>query len=206
MTYEPSKSFCYTAWVHALLLTLSTLLIVAGGLIYCASIIRGRSKPHRTTRFVILVILALSFVSILAAHANLGAKSYSGILFFSAIAFLALSLKSGIGGWSVFDVACLVIALDGIVAWRVASNPIVAIWFAIVAYSIAYLPAFIKTWRQPYTESPWLYGLSALASFFSLIGYKIVAVSAFQIFAIVCSLAMLVCIYHKGAPQKSPAK
>ena len=183
-------------------MTLSTILIIAAGLIYCTSIIRGRTKPHRTTRFVVFVLLTLNFASILAAHGNTGAEVYSGILFISSIAFLILSFKSGMGGTSVFDWICLAVALAGIVAWKIAGNPILGIWFAVFADLVAYLPAFLKTWRHPNTESPWLYALSASASFLSLIAYKISAVSVFQIFTILCSLAMLVCIYHKGLPQR----
>jgi hypothetical protein len=106
------------------------------------------------------------------------------------------------GGTSVFDWICLAVALAGIVAWKIAGNPILGIWFAVFADLVAYLPAFLKTWRHPNTESPWLYALSASASFLSLIAYKISAVSVFQIFTILCSLAMLVCIYHKGLPQR----
>ena len=102
--------------MQAILLTISTILITAAGIIYCASIIRGRTKPHRTTRFAVLVILTLNFLSVLAAHGNLGAEVYSGILFVSAIAFFILSLKLGMGGFSVFDWTCLVIALSGVVA------------------------------------------------------------------------------------------
>jgi hypothetical protein len=184
------------------LLILSTILIIAAGLIYCASIIRGRTKPHRTTRFVVFVLLTLNFASMLAAHGNTGAEVYSGILFVSSIAFLILSFKSGMGGTSVFDWACLAVALAGVAAWQIAGNPILGIWFAVFADLVAYLPAFAKTWKYPHTESPWLYVLSASASFLSLIAYRISAVSVFQIFTIICSLAMLVCIYHQDLLPK----
>ena len=194
--------------MQTFLLALSTVLIIAAGIIYCASILSGRTKPHRTTRFVVLVVLTLNFFSIMAARSNTGAEVYSGILFVSAIAFLVLSFRpgSGMGGTSVFDWICLVVALAGVAAWQIANNPILGVWFAILADLVAYLPAYLKTWRHPHTESPWLYGLSASASFLSLIAYKISAVSAFQIFTIICSLAMLVCIYHTGPPLKAAAK
>lgn len=134
----------------------------------------------------------------MVAHANLGAKIYSGILFGSAIAFLILSIKSGMGGSSLFDWLCLAIALLGIVAWQIAANPLVGIWFAITAYFVAYIPAFVKTWKNPHTESPWLYILSATASFLSLIAYRISAVSIFQVYAIASSLVMIGCIYHRA--------
>jgi hypothetical protein len=182
------------------LLVISAILVSIGGLIYCASIISGRTKPHRTTRFVVFVVLTLNFFSILAAHGNLGAKVYSGILFVSAIAFLLLSFRSGIGGASVFDWACLIVSMAGVGAWQITNNPILGIWFAILGDLVAYLPAFAKTWRHPHTESPWLYTLSAIASFLSLIAYKLSAVSAFQAFTIICSLTMLGCIYHQKLP------
>jgi len=191
--------------MQAILLTISTILITAAGIIYCASIIRGRTKPHRTTRFAVLVILTLNFLSVLAAHGNLGAEIYSGILFVSAIAFFILSLKSGMGGLSVFDLVCLVIALSGVVAWRLAANPILGIWFAVMGDLVAYLPALYKTWKHPHTESPWLYALSGSASFISLIAYRISAVSVFQIFTMICSAAMLVCIYHTVLFKKAGA-
>ena len=184
------------------LLILSAILVVAGGLIYCASIVWGRTKPHRTTRFVVFVVLTLNFFSILAAHGNTGAEVYGGILFVSSIAFLLLSLKSGMGGASVFDWICLVVALAGVAAWQITDNPVLGVYFAVLADLVAYLPALVKTWKYPHTESPWLYILSATASFLSLVAYKLSAVSAFQIFTIICSLAMLVCIYHQRIPAK----
>lgn len=188
--------------MQAFLLTLSAILVTIGGLIYCASILGGRTKPHRTTRFVVLLVLTLNFVSVLSAHGNTGAQVYSGILFVSAIAFLILSLKSGMGGSSVSDWICLAVALTGVVAWQVAANPILGIWFAVMADLVAYIPAFMKTWKHPQTESPWLYALSASASFLSLIAYRISAVSVFQIFTIICSLLMLGCIYNKSLLRK----
>jgi hypothetical protein len=137
----------------------------------------------------------------LAANGNEGAKIYSGILFVSAIAFFILSIKEGVGGFSIFDKICLAVSLAGVVAWQVSKNPVLALWFVIVAYFIVYLPAFVKTWKHPYTESPWLYSLSALASLLSMITYRIEAVSVFQIFAIGNSLLMLLCIFHRGIPK-----
>lgn len=110
------------------------------------------------------------------------------------------------GGTSVFDWICLVIAMAGVAAWQLTSNPILGVWFAVIADLVAYLPAFAKTWRHPHTESPWLYILSGTASFLGLIAYKISAVSAFQIFTMLCSLTMLVCIFHRGRPLKALVK
>jgi len=179
------------------LLVLSMILVTLGGLIYCASILSGRTRPHRTTRFVVLVVVTLNFFSILAAHGNTGASVYAGIIFGGAIVFWVLSFKAGMGGSSFFDWACLVVALAGVAAWQITDNPVLGVWFAVAADLVAYLPAFAKTWRHPHTESPWLYLLGSAAALLGLAIYPITAVSAFQIFTALCGCAMLVCIYHR---------
>ncbi len=184
--------------MQTILLVLSGILAIVGGMIYLVSISRGRTKPHRTTRFVLLIVVALNFVSVLAAHGNNGAKLYAGITCLFAVACFVMSIGRGMGGSSAFDWACLIVALIGIVAWQVTDRPVLGIYFAVAADFIAYLPAFVKTWKYPHTESPWLYIFSFLATLVGLAAYNIGSDSAFQVFGLVCCIAMLICIYHKN--------
>jgi hypothetical protein len=146
---------------------------------------------------VVLIVLSLNFASVLAAHGNNGAKLYGGVIFVFAICFFAMSLWRGVGGVSTFDWLCFLIAMAGIIGWQITNKPVLGIWLAAVADLVAYLPAFIKTWHRPYTESPWLYGLSGFGAIFSLLAYSISAVSVLQIAALLCGAVMLLCIYHK---------
>ena len=189
--------------MQAALLTLSTILAIIGPTIYMVSIMRGRTKPHRTTRFVLMIVLTLNFISIMAADGNLGAKLYAGIVCFYGFAYFLMSIGRGMGGSSPFDWACLIIASAGIVCWQITGNPVLGIWFAVLADFVAYLPAFVKTWRHPSTESPWLYILSLFAALLSMAAYKIGPESAFQFLTILCCVVMLPCIYHNGKPVKS---
>ncbi len=183
--------------MQTILLMLSGILAIMGGMIYLVSIGRGRTKPHRTTRFVLLIVVALNFVSVLAAQGNSGAKLYAGITCLFALAYFVMSIKRGMGGSSAFDWTCLILALLGIVAWQITNNPMLGIYFAVAADFIAYLPAFVKTWYHPHTESPWLYICSFWATLVGLAAYDIGPDSAFQIFGLVCCIAMLICIYHR---------
>lgn len=183
--------------MQSALLTISAILTIIASCIYCASILNGRTKPHRITRLVLLFVLTLNFVSVLAADGNLGAELYAGIICFFGIAFFLLSLKRGMGGASFFDWACFVIAMLGVVGWQITGNAILSIWLAATADFVAYIPAFIKTWKHPNTESPWLYILSSLGAFLSLVAYKISYVSIFQIATILCGVIILICIYHE---------
>lgn len=112
-----------------------------------------------------------------------------------------MSLWRGMGGSSIIDYVCLGISLVGIIGWKVTGNPLVAVLFSVMANLAAYVPAYIKTWRLPQTESPWFYIIAAIAAFLSLIAYKIEAASVFQVYVILSALVMIVCIYHKELPQ-----
>ena len=179
------------------LLVVSTILALLAPTTYIVSIIRGRSKPHRTTRFVVLVVVALIFLGTLSAHGNNGTKMLTTVTLLSSMIIFGLSLRRGMGGWSLFDRICLLIALIGIIGWRVTGNPITAIVLAILADTIAYLPAIAKTWRHPQSESHWFYSLSLVAAFLSLLTYKLTLVSIFQLAIIVDCFVMLTAVYHK---------
>lgn len=184
--------------LQALLLTTSTLLVIIGPITYIISIARGNSKPHRMTRFIVAFVLTLNFFSILAFQGNIGAKVFAGISFAQAIVILLMSFWRGMGGASVFDYICLGIAAIGIVGWKITGNPLVGVWFSILADLAAYLPAFIKTWKHPKTESPWYYALSGIAAFLGLIAYKLDASSIFQIYIAICCIVMIGLIYRKS--------
>lgn len=179
------------------LLVISTILAIIAPLTYIVSIARGTSKPHRMTRFILFFVLTLNFICIIAAHGNRGAEVFAGVTFIQATVIFLMSLWRGMGGSSKFDWICFVIAAIGTVGWKVTGNPVVGIWFSIVADFSAYLPAFLKTWKHPHTESPWFYVTSACAALAGLIAYQLDASSLFQVYIILCSLIMVVLIYRK---------
>ena len=183
--------------IQEVLVTLSAILVIISPITYIVSIARGNSKPHRMTRFILSFVLTLNFLSILAAHGNMGAKIFAGITFVQAIVIFFMSLWRGMGGTSRTDFMCLAIAAIGIIGWKVTGNPVVGIWFSILADLSAYFPAFIKTWNHPKTESPWFYGIAAASAILSLIAYKIDVASIFQIYIAISCFIMIGFIYRK---------
>jgi hypothetical protein len=145
-----------------------------------------------------MIILTLGFVGILSSKGNLGAVLYSGVSCAFGIACFSLSLRRGMGGSSLFDWTCFTIAMCGVIGWRITGNALLSVWLASIADSVAYLPAYLKTWRHPNTESQWLYSLSVVGASLSLAAYRISAVSIFQINIIFTSVIMLACIYHRS--------
>lgn len=182
--------------MQTVFLALSSILILISPASYIVSIARGRSKPHRTTRFILFFVMGLNFISILAAHGNLGSRVFAGIVFLQATVILLMSFKRGMGGTSRADYVCLTIAALGILGWKLTGNPLLGIWFSILADVAAYIPAFIKTWEHPETESPWYYFLGGLAVVFGLFAFRLDASSSFQIYIGLSCIAMLAVIYR----------
>jgi hypothetical protein len=178
------------------LLILATLLSLTGTTDYVLSIFRGKTKPHRTTRLVLLIVSVVNFIGTIAAHAHLGILLLA-ILFLGRSAYLAwLSLSRGVGGTSRLDIACAVIALLGIVAWIVSGSGIWALVFAIVADAVAYVPAIVKTWKAPKSEAPLLYTLEGVAAILAVVHDGLLLSTIFQIYIVLSCIVMLSCIYR----------
>jgi hypothetical protein len=76
------------------------------------------------------------------------------------------------GGHSRSDILCLIIALIGIVLWQVTKNPIVALYFAILADFTGFAPTLVKTYKQPETEYYLFFLMDVFAGIFSLMAVK----------------------------------
>ncbi|HEY1835244.1 MAG TPA: hypothetical protein VGG13_00275 [Candidatus Saccharimonadales bacterium] len=116
--------------MQAVLVTLSTIFALVSPITYAVSIIRGNAKPHRMTRFALMVVLSVNFASIVAAHGNNGAKILTGIFCVQAIVIFGLSLWRGMGGTAVLDWTCLGVAVAGTIVWQLSRDPIVGVWRA----------------------------------------------------------------------------
>lgn len=183
--------------LQTFLLALSVFVTVIAPITYIISIIKGKTKPHRMTRFILTFVLTLNLVSIVAAHGNLGAISLACIFFLQAIVIFLLSLWHGMGGSNVLDWVCLVVAFLGIIGWKLTGNPLLGVYFSILADFSGFIPAFIKTWKYPHTESHWFYSLGAIGAFLTLIAYGVNMASLFQIYIAIACTVMVGFIFRK---------
>ncbi len=181
-------------------IVISSALALTSPFFYIQSILKGVTKPHRTTRFVVLLITVLSTVSLYASHDRV-AFWLSLVSMLQAIPIFFLSLRYGMGGWARTDIACLVIALIGIVLWRTTSNPILGLYSAIIADFVGYIPAIIKTWRFPHTESWIFFSFDTVAGIFSTLAVATWTSSQYAyplyIFAINFLMVLLIVVPRK---------
>ncbi len=152
----------------------SSVLALISPFIYARAILRGEAKPHRTTRFVLLLVTILSTASLFAHH-NTVAVWLAGVSTFQAIVISVLSIKRGMGGVAKIDLLCLVIALMGIVAWQTTQNPAVGLYFSILADFTGMVPTLIKTFHFPKTEIAAFFMLDTVASIFNLLATRTLA-------------------------------
>lgn len=133
----------------------SGVIAIIGMVFYMASIITGKTIPHRTTRFIQFLILLLGTIGLFNAH-DIPTFILYCIYSTSSLIICILSWKRGEGGWSKIDVACLSIALIGLIVWQASNNPVVAVVASVIASIVGTVPAFIKTHQSPKSEY-WVY-------------------------------------------------
>ncbi|MFH1909807.1 MAG: hypothetical protein ABIJ72_01255 [bacterium] len=141
----------------------SNILVFSSYLAYEWAMIKGRARPHRTTRLVLSVIIILGFFS-MYAQGDRVVVWFLGICAVQSFVMLIMSIKWGMGGWAKNDLLALAIAIIGIVTWQVTDNPVLGLYAAVTADLAGMIPALVKTYHLPNTEY-WLtyvFDLSAI--------------------------------------------
>jgi hypothetical protein len=132
---------------------------------YVRDMIRGETRPN----IVSWGLWALT-VGISAAAQFVAEPSWSGALvavtFFGDSTVLILAIVAyGYAKYYWWDGVCLILSIAALVLWGLSGNPLVALGFAILADGLAFIPTYIKSYREPFTEPPlsWLtFGFSGL--------------------------------------------
>lgn len=146
-----------------------TLLLIGSGLpllsavAYSVSIIRGKSRPQRMTRLLLVFIGALSFATLWAAH-DTAAIWLALVSLVEAIVIWALSWRGGMGGRGRLDGICFGLCVLGMVLWLASGESLVGLVMAVAADFVACLPALRKTLRWPHTEPALFYASGVLAA------------------------------------------
>ena len=141
-----------------------------GGPPYLFDILKGKTKPQRTTWFIwtALGIVAFGSQTTLGAHWSL---VYAGLNAAGNLAVFLLSLKFGVGGWRRQDVLALVIATVGVTVSLAVRAPLAALWGAIIADFAGAALTLRKSYLQPSTETSltWFFaGTSSLLAAFAV--------------------------------------
>jgi hypothetical protein len=135
---------------------------------YIKDILRHKTKPERATWWIWLALGSVAISAQIAAGATwslfmVGAQT-------TAVAVIAfLSLKYGYGTFKRKDFLSLLIAMLGLVLWKVTSDPLYALLIVVAVDALAVWLTASKTWKAPHTETLIAWILSSLAGLFGLL-------------------------------------
>lgn len=150
--------------MRTVLLVLGSILPIVASFSYIGSIIKGKTKPQRMTRFLLVVITIIMTLSLWAGDDTSGVW-LALASFIEAFLIWILSFKQGMGGRGRFDYVCLGLCIGGIVLWQATSSPWLGLVASILADMVGCLPALVKTVRLPHTEQALFYLLGSLSGF-----------------------------------------
>ena len=145
---------------------LAGLLPLLAAVPYVRDILKGKTKPHRGS-FLIWMVLGL-----IAAFSQLAEGATWSLLLpvadtLAVMVIFALSFKHGTGGLNKRDTTALALAGIGLLLWYFTKQPLVALLITIGIDAIATVLTLIKTYADPHSEtfSSWL--LASLGGLFA---------------------------------------
>lgn len=182
---------------------LSSLLAFISPLIYAKAILKGQARPHRTTRFILLLITSLATASLFAQQDTV-AVWLAGVSTLQAILLFILSINHGMGGWAKIDVLCLLLALAGIALWQITKEPSLALYAAITSDFTGMVPAIIKTFKYPKTEIWSFFLLDVFAAIFSLLALKAwtLQASSYPLYIMIINSIMVILVIRPKLVQR----
>ncbi len=143
---------------YVIYITLFTSLI--GIFSYIRSIVKGNTRPNLASWF--MWFLAPMVASLVGFVSGAGVAILPVFLAgFGPLLVLVFSLfyKNSFWKLSKIDYLCLALSLSALACWFIWHEGVLAVIFAILADGIAYVPTYIKSWKNPETENPWPYGI-----------------------------------------------
>jgi hypothetical protein len=165
---------------------------------YIIDTLRGKTKPHRISWAVFLLMNLVNLANQVASGAS---SSLWVIVGFSISQFVIviLAAKRGVGGLAKLDILCLAGAILGIVLWLYFKTPMVSIVCNIIAATIALVPTLLKAYIAPKTETKatWLLGgIGALLAALS-VGSLNLSLLLFPLYSAMAQLAVYALLEYR---------
>jgi hypothetical protein len=165
---------------------IASVLAIIGNVPYVLDILKGRVKPHAYTWFVWSLVTCIVFFGQVEKGAGVGAAPTAASGVFTLLIFF-LSLKEGFKRITRIDTLFLILALGGIIPWILTKDPTISVVIAVSIDFVAFIPTLRKTWIEPRTETPILYGMNVVRHILALLSMQ-----AYNVATTLHSIAMLI--------------
>ena len=182
-----------------ILLALAAMVSLSAYAIGAVSIIKGKFRPQRMTRFLLLLI-SLLFVGTLLAQGDTNAIWLALAAFMGTLSIFILSIKRGIGGSSKLDIMIFLMVIVSLVVWYTTKNPVLGLIMSIVTDFIAFSPTLIKAWVLPETEEWRFYVMDVISSFLIILSLSTITLgnAIFPIYIFLINLLVTSVILIRG--------
>ena len=135
---------------------IGTLIGAAGSVAYLIDTIKGKVKPNRVSFLLWSIAPFIAF----AAQIKQGVGLEALMTFstgFLPLMVLAGSFVNKNAEWKLtkFDLLCGLLSIVGLVLWQITKVGNVAIFFSILADTLAAVPTIVKSYKYPDTELAW---------------------------------------------------
>lgn len=192
-TYLTSNFYLGLSLAHWLVI-LSAVLSLSGSFAYIRDMFRGKSKPNLVTWGLWAFAPLIATGAALSASADVWATVRIFMSGFGPLLVFIFSFLTPQSYWKLsgIDYVCGTLSLIALVAWLVASAPLLAILLAATADLFATLPTVIKAWKFPETETVYTYfiGLFTASIVIPAIPVWNIENSAFQIYLLIANTTL----------------
>ena len=186
-------------WIY-----LGTALNLIGSLIYVLSVLRGKTRPNRVTWFILSFAPMIAFSSMMSQGVEFRQSLMTLTVGVSPLLILISTFFAKQPVWKIerFDLICGGLSILGLVAWLITGQGNTAIVFSILADGLAFLPTLVKAYKQPDSESPYLFifGMINGAIALAIIQHGDFKHVAFPAYLFVADTAAVLLIYFKLGP------
>ncbi|MBU1149236.1 hypothetical protein KKI23_04055 [Patescibacteria group bacterium] len=155
--------------IKALFGLLSSLFVLIGGIPYLKDIYQKKAHPH------VLSWIGWGFITALGASAMLAEGSTWVVAILLANTLLCLIIagysaikKAGVWSTGIYDYIFFAFGILGLILWLLLDMPIIALICAIVADFSFGVPTIIKTYKDPTSETSFVWITASLSGLFSL--------------------------------------
>lgn len=144
-------------------------LAFAGSLNYLLDTLRGKVQPNRVTFLMWGVVPLIAYIAQQQKGVGIQSLMTLSVALQPLLIFLA-SFFNKKAQWKLkpFDFVCGGFSLLGLLLWIYTKEGNIAIFFSILADSMAALPTIIKSYQHPESESYWAYITASINGFLTL--------------------------------------
>ena len=171
---------------------------------YVRSILLGKTRPNRVSWFIWAFICTITAFAYRASGAS--ATLWVAYVYAAMTTLVALlSIKRGEPGFTWLDCVCFFGAVASLVPWFVFHDAPLALYISIAIDVFAVLPTLHKAYRDPASEDPLAWTISATAMALNLFAIEDWSprVSAYPIYCFI-AVGSIAAVLHVRSAQNDP--